>query len=428
MAGPGIRYLHFARELSRVADVTLAAPAVPAGEEAFEVRLTTELGRLTTRNLATFDAIVGQSLPWELARRGWRTGSQIVLDLYAPALVEPLAYLASQPGSRRARQLRYDETRAVQLAGLLAADSFLCASERQRDLWLGALGAVGRLSLEGWDADPDFRTLVAVVPFGLDAEVPPPTSRVMRGIHPEIDEGDVICLWAGGIWNWLDPLTVIDAIGRLARERDDVKLVFLGITHPSGAVERMTMVDRALERARQLDLIDRFVVFKEGWVPYLERHNYLLEADLGVSAHLDTLEGRYAFRTRILDHLWASLPTVSSGGDVLGDLVGERGAGIVLGERDVDGWVEALRSLVDSPAERNAMKARIASLRTEFVWTRVCEPLVALVTGARHHSPDRARGGRAFAWSEVVRTRASLARRGVRGTVRASVRTLRGRA
>jgi glycosyltransferase involved in cell wall biosynthesis len=250
----------------------------------------------------------------------------------------------------------------------------------------------------------------------------------LRGVHSRIDEDDVICLWAGGIWNWFDPLTVIEAVGHLAKERNDVKLVFLGITHPSRAVERMTMVDRAIERARQLGLTDRFVFFNEGWVPYLERHNYLLEADIGVSAHFDTLETRYAFRTRMLDYLWASRPVVCTGGDVLGDLVGSREAGIVVADRDVRGWVEALRRLADRPRERDEMQGRIKSLRNEFLWTRVCEPLIDLVTDARHSAPRGRRARRAFAWSGVLRTRSSLARRGIRGTVTASVRALRNRA
>jgi glycosyltransferase involved in cell wall biosynthesis len=249
----------------------------------------------------------------------------------------------------------------------------------------------------------------------------------LRGVRPGIAEDDVICLWGGGLWNWFDPLTVIEAVGQLAKERNDVKLVFLGTTHPSRAVERMTMVDRALERAGQLGLTDRHVFFNEGWVPYLERHNYLLEADIGVSAHFDTLETRYAFRTRMLDYLWASRPVVCTGGDVLGDLVGERSAGVVLAERDVHGWEEALRRLADRPDEREAMRSRAGELRAEFLWSRVCEPLVDLVTDARQPAANGRRARRAFAWSGVVRTRSSLARRGVRGTVGASVRALRKR-
>ena len=45
--------------------------------------------------------------------------------------------------------------------------------------------------------------------------------------------------------------------------------------------------------------------FNEDWVAYDDRQNYLLEADVGVSTHLDHVETEFSFRTRILDYLWA---------------------------------------------------------------------------------------------------------------------------
>ena len=94
---------------------------------------------------------------------------------------------------------------------LLAGDAFICASERQRDLWLGALGALGRLSHEEHTRDPSFRHLIDVVPFGIDAEPPtvawPSASRAML---PGVDEHSRVLVWGGGLWNWLDPLTVIE--------------------------------------------------------------------------------------------------------------------------------------------------------------------------------------------------------------------------
>ena len=135
-------------------------------------------------------------------------------------------------------------------------------------------------------------------------------------------------LWPGGIWNWFDPLTVIDAVAELARRRDDVRLFFLGLRHPnphvagdgSGAAGRRTCRGSS-------DCADRVVFFNEDWVPYEQRGAYLLEADLGVSAHFDDLESRFAFRTRLLDCFWAGLPVVTTSGDSLGDLVERRGLG-----------------------------------------------------------------------------------------------------
>ena len=84
MAGPGIRYLNFARALTSVASVTLAAPEPPDAEGEFEVRSTLELRRLSGRELArSFEVIVAQSLSPSFALRASKAGVGLVLDLYA---------------------------------------------------------------------------------------------------------------------------------------------------------------------------------------------------------------------------------------------------------------------------------------------------------------------------------------------------------
>src|SRR6266508_5517587 len=144
-------------------------------------------------------------------------------------------------------------------------------------------------------------------------------------------------LWAGGIANWFDPLTPIRAMAEIAGSRADVKLVFLSLSPPRGAPTAMAV--QAVELAESLGLLGRNVFFNEHWVPYTERHRYLVAADIGISAHFQGLESRYAFRTRLLDHFWAGLPTITSSGDVLGELVRDRALGVVVEPGDVAGWV-----------------------------------------------------------------------------------------
>ena len=57
-------------------------------------------------------------------------------------------------------------------------------------------------------------------------------------------------------------------------------------------LHQQAMAARAVELAKELGLYERFVFFNFAWVPYAERANYLLESDLGISSHLDTLEAR----------------------------------------------------------------------------------------------------------------------------------------
>jgi glycosyltransferase involved in cell wall biosynthesis len=133
---------------------------------------------------------------------------------------------------------------------------------------------------------------------------------------------------------------------------------------------------RARELAAAEGLDGRRVHFNEGWVPYAERGAWLAEADLGVSAHLDHLEGRFSYRTRILDYLWAGLPVVTSSGDALGDLVAARELGRAVEPGDVEGFAAACGALLEDSKSYDAARARIAALRPELTWAEAARPLV----------------------------------------------------
>jgi glycosyltransferase involved in cell wall biosynthesis len=158
---------------------------------------------------------------------------------------------------------------------------------------------------------------------------------------------------------------------------DDAHLVFMGIGRPGLAESgQAPFARRAVELAEAEGLAGRRVHFNEGWVPYAERGAWLADADLGVSAHLDHLEARFSFRTRILDYLWAGLPVVTSGGDALGDLVEARGLGRAVDPGDVEGFAAACRALLDDRGAREAARARIDELRPDLRWSAVARPLV----------------------------------------------------
>jgi glycosyltransferase involved in cell wall biosynthesis len=382
MAGPGIRAFNFARELVRTHEVTLVTPNRDAEVDAdFEVIGRRSLSlRAYTSLLREADVVVAQHLPVELMHYLARLDTRTVYDLYVPFATENLGLHATQGARPAYRRLAYRSGNLLQQAALATGNAFVCASERQRDLWLGGLAAAGRLEVELYRSDASLRGLIDVVPFGLEPlNAPQSGPPVLKGVVDGIRENDRVLLWGGGIWNWFDPLTVIEAVAELTRRRDDVKLFFLGVRHPNPAVEEMSMTRRAVELARSLGVLDRFVFFNEGWVPYGQRQSYFAEADLGVSAHFDSVETRFAFRTRFLDHFAAGLPTVATQGDVLGDLVGERGLGAVVDFESVSGWADTIAGLLDDGERYASAREATLAVRDEFAWPTVTRPLVRLV-------------------------------------------------
>jgi glycosyltransferase involved in cell wall biosynthesis len=295
----------------------------------------------------------------------------LIVDLYAPWILEKLEYARidaeiGEPG-------RKDDV-AILNRLLSLGDAFICASERQRDFWLGALAAANRLDTAAAQHDPSLRNLIDVVPFGLPSEPPTRTGPGPREQFATVGEGAKLILWNGGLWNWLDPFTAIEAMALVAEHEPDARLIFMGVRSPSGVVAHMRVVDDAQALAKRLDLLDRVIIFND-WVPYASRQNWLLEADLGLSLHQPSLEARFAYRTRMLDNLWCSLPVVATEGDVLADLIDNKQIGRTAPPGDAHAVADAIVQALNT--DNQAMyRENLARIAPEHIWKAVAQPLL----------------------------------------------------
>lgn len=382
MAGPGIRACELARVLSMTMDVRVASLAsVEPVDFPFEI-VAAHRTKLI-RHVDWADVLVVQG--FVLALNPWlaKTNKVIVADLYDPMHFEHLEDARSL--ELRAATREVDQTLAALTGQLRRADFFICASEKQRDMWLGHLAAVGRINPFTYAADDTLRNLIDVVPFGISDEKMSPTAHGIKGVVDGISADDKVVLWGGGVYNWFDPLSLIRAMAKIATKRNrdttsgkrepNARLFFLGVAHPNPDVAALDMVTRARSLSDELGLTGTTVFFNEMWVPYAERANYLADADLGVSTHLEHLETAFSFRTRILDYLWAGLPVVSTAGDAFADIIESSGAGIIVPERDVDALSDALETLLFTKVGATAAKAA-HELSTSFLWSTVAKPLV----------------------------------------------------
>jgi len=120
----------------------------------------------------------------------------------------------------------------------------------------------------------------------------------------------------------------------------------------------------------------------------------------------------------MLDHFAAGTPVVTTSGDVLSELVAARGLGRVVAPGDVDGWVAAVRGLLEHPRELQEARSNVLTTREELAWERVAGPLARLVDAAPAGPPGR-QADAAVVRTAVTLLRSSLTRRGVDGTARA---------
>ena len=385
MAGPAIRAHHIAEHLAQWHDVELVSTTTcTLGDHArFPIRKVEarEINELLKRT----DVWIVQGNVMLRYPQIAESDAVVVVDLYDPYHLEGLELSRGAPLSDR---LSRGHNASVALNQSMArGDYFLVTSGKQRDFWLGALATLGRVNAITYDADPTFGSLFATVPFGLDERRPTHDEPVLRGVVPGIGEHDLVLIWGGGLYNWFDPQTLVRAVDRLRERRDDVRLVFLGTGHPNpnSPTARTATATRAL--ADDLGLTGKQVFFNEGWVPYDKRGNYLLEADIGVSTHLDQVETEFSFRTRILDYLWAGLPIVATDGDVFAPIITGGGLGRVAPAGDVDALTEVLFELADD-AELRAACARASSEKAlEYTWNRAIAPLAQFCAEPRR-APD----------------------------------------
>ena len=187
--------------------------------------------------------------------------------------------------------------------------------------------------------------------------------------------GDKLLLWGGGLWRWLDPATVIEAVGRLAADEPRLRLVFLGGRAPADAgAADVTPEMRALARNR--GLLGRSVFFNDDWVPWRERQHYLAEADLAVCASGEGPENTFAFRTRLVDAVWAGVPVVCTRGGAIAEFVERYQVGRTVAAGDVEGWVAALHDMLD-PDRAGSARRRLEGCRDLLSWETCAQPLVA---------------------------------------------------
>jgi glycosyltransferase involved in cell wall biosynthesis len=397
MAGPGIRALELARVLAREHAVVLA---VPGGAPASEGQLTITPYHNGAPGafvplLERAEVVVGQGFVFEAHPELLDHDLPLAIDLYDPLILESLdLYASAEPAFAEAQSRRYLQLTTNQLR---RGDFFFCATERQRHYWLGALTAAGRLTPALAAAtDRELRGLIDLVPSGIDGEPPQRSTPVLRGVHPAIDEQSVLLVWAGGLWDWFDPLILVRAVAALRERCPHLRLCFFAGARPNPGGEPFypANVGRVRELARALGVLDSNVLVLDQWIPYAERGRYLAEADGGVSAHLPGIETTFAFRTRLLDYLWARLPYLGTAGDSLGEQIRDCGGGWLVPAGDNDGWQLAFQRIYEDPAWRASCRVALEGLAQQYAWPEVARPLLRFCATPRRAAPPLDTGGR----------------------------------
>lgn len=375
MAGAAIRPWEFAKALSREHHVILISPhRAELQHQNFEVLSFHD--PICKQHFKNADILIAQRLTFPLALLARFYKLKIIIDAYVPGPLELLEHFRYEPVLNRQNEV-FSETSNIILSFKMA-DGILCASEKQRELWIGFLLGQKLITPALYETDSSLRQFLAVVPFGLSSYPPQKTGRGLKE-KMGLAVNDKIILWGGGVWNWFDPLTLIKAMKIVNQHRPDIKLVFMGIKPPNPDLPKTAMSTQVVKLAQELGVMNQSVFFNYDWIPYEQRQNFLLDADIGVSTHFDHLETHFSFRTRILDYLWAKLPILATQGDTFAELIERHQLGIIVPYQDEQTIAHALLHLFSQPMQLQQMKQNVANIREQFYWDTVTAPLNQMI-------------------------------------------------
>jgi glycosyltransferase involved in cell wall biosynthesis len=376
----GLRIWGLARQLSaRGHEVTISEPlgrrtAIPPAPGAPGIRFTGWRDPCDSRaEIERADVVVVQATPFVMPHFEHARPRFLVADLYAPVLLEGASFMYGSHGELS----NYAELVRSTLFFLRRGHAFLCAGERQRRYYTGALASTGRIN-----ALTAAKDLVRVVPMGIENEpLVEPAERLFRGRW--VPEEAEVLLWPGGIYPWFDAATVVRAFARVRRARPKATLLFVGAENPLAGTLAAAGAQEAMREAERLGLPEDAVVFAP-WLPYEHRAAMYFEADLAVAAHKPLPEAEFSWRTRTLDCLWGGLPMVATEGDELGEIAAAAGAAMAIPVGDDAAMAEAIGSLLVDPARRDEMRQAARGLATGTLsWEQVSEPLHQLCVDPR---------------------------------------------
>jgi glycosyltransferase involved in cell wall biosynthesis len=184
-------------------------------------------------------------------------------------------------------------------------------------------------------------------------------------------------LWFGGVYPWFDIGCLLEAV-KLLSEKHAVGLVIVGAKNPY--VDHPDF-EKSYERMMKMieDPAIRALVQVVDWVPFHERGNWYLDADLICFANQPGMENLFAWRTRVVDYLWTRTPLATNGGDPLSEEMIAAGAAVRIDATNPAVLAATLAATLVNATKLAAMRQAADAIREKYLWKSAIRPLAEVV-------------------------------------------------
>lgn len=386
-------------ELSITAAYNIGHKKEPFTDEYEGVQITTWNMEELPRLIAEADSILVSYCMGDLSTRVAELVSpiqQLILDCYVPIYVE----MSARDSANVEKEFEDYRLELEKWSHVLKrGDLFLVASDAQKSYYQGVISAVGRINPVSYGDDP-----IIVAPYGIYREEAKAHGTPISDMTG--DKKTKKILWFGGIYPWFDLRGLIEATA-LLNEQIPSKLVIVGAKNPFNRhpdfIRRYEELESFANEARFKGLVEI-----EGWAKFTERADWYLDADIVVVVNREGLENHLAWRTRMIDFMWADLPVITNGGDPLSEEMIKGGAALRFSGLEPKEIAHDLKKALDSPASLEKIKKQMGNLKKDYYWDVSTKELAGRIVagyrakdlsddGVYEWRPDHPRGKSRFA-------------------------------
>lgn len=319
--------------------------------------------------IADYDTVLVSYCMGELSvevAKSIRPDQQLILDCYVPIYVEVSARESQDiEGEYRAFEMDVEKWRNV----LKRGDIFLCANNAQKSFYQGVLAAVGRINPVTYSED-----MIMVVPYGVYRDEPVAVDRPITKLLPSNQKGVLKILWFGGIYPWFDVRNLADAVKEVNKTQP-AKLIVVGAKNPFNKhPDFIARYEEFIEYVSTKEMKQYVIV--QDWIDFNDRANWYLDADAVVVFNKEGEENKLAWRTRLVDFMWADLPVLTNGGDPLGEIMLERQAAVKMNSLEAKDIASSIISFLGSDKSKiSQLSKNMHSLKADFYWDTVTKKL-----------------------------------------------------
>ena len=298
-----------------------------------------------------------------------RQDQQLILDGYVPIHIE----MSARNSDNLDREYdAFNFENKIWTKALRRGDILLCANEAQKKFYTGVMAQVGRINPITY-GDED---LIQIVPYGIYREKAvakhDPVSKLVK------NKKAFKLLWFGGIYPWFDLTNLLEAV-KNANKTTPIELIMVGVKNPFNQhPDFIKRYEEVMDYIKNNNMDE--IVHITDWVKFEDRAEWYLGSDAVVLINNIGVENTLAWRTRLVDYVWADLPIVTNGGDPMSDILEANNAVYILPDLDAKTIEKEIIKISKDKETLKQVSTNLSKVRRLFYWDKVTENLSKLIS------------------------------------------------